>query len=176
MSTEATTTGNGTTGETTAVSPAKTNMFSNLLSEIGLLFTFTVRVCVAAFTSLRHKRLAWREALDQMLVSRPRHLGRVRSGDDSPRCRGSTADRCARRSNRRGCVQRCRRRVPHHRTGRPPGVRPDHRRCRRFRNLRRFGSANDTRGNRCTRSARSTRARTPGRTPDDRHCRRLPLY
>ncbi len=66
MSTEATTTGNGTTGETTAVSPAKTNMFSNLLSEIGLLFTFTVRVCVAAFTSLRHKRLAWREALDQM--------------------------------------------------------------------------------------------------------------
>jgi len=66
VSTEATTTGNGTTGETTAVSPAKTNMFSNLLSEIGLLFTFTVRVCVAAFTSLRHKRLAWREALDQM--------------------------------------------------------------------------------------------------------------
>lgn len=66
MSTEATTTGNGTTGETTAVSPAKTNMFSNLLSEIGLLFTFTVRMCVAAFTSLRHKRLAWREALDQM--------------------------------------------------------------------------------------------------------------
>ncbi|ERB55059.1 hypothetical protein N806_28465 [Rhodococcus sp. P27] len=41
-------------------------MFSNLLSEIGLLFTFTVRVCVAAFTTLRHKRLAWREALDQM--------------------------------------------------------------------------------------------------------------
>ncbi|MDJ0113790.1 ABC transporter permease, partial [Rhodococcus erythropolis] len=56
----------GTTGDATPASPAKTNMFSNLLSEIGLLFTFTVRVCVAAFTTLRHKRLAWREALDQM--------------------------------------------------------------------------------------------------------------
>ncbi|MCJ0904585.1 ABC transporter permease [Rhodococcus sp. ARC_M6] len=45
---------------------AKSNLFANLLCEIGLLFTFTVHVCLAAITAVRRRRLAWREAVEQM--------------------------------------------------------------------------------------------------------------
>ncbi|MDI9917484.1 hypothetical protein [Rhodococcus sp. IEGM 1379] len=41
--------------EETIPAQAKSNLVANLLSEIGLLFTFTVRVCFAAITTVRRR-------------------------------------------------------------------------------------------------------------------------
>ncbi|MFG1782853.1 MlaE family ABC transporter permease [Rhodococcus oryzae] len=49
-----------------APAPDKPNMFAHFAAEMGLLFVFAVRVALAALTSVRRRRLAWRECVDQM--------------------------------------------------------------------------------------------------------------
>jgi len=49
-----------------AAEPRKPNMFSNLFGEMGQLFTFSLRVGLAAWDGLRHGKLHWRECVEQM--------------------------------------------------------------------------------------------------------------
>lgn len=49
-----------------APEPRKPNMIANFFAEMGLLFTFSIRVALAGWDGLRHGKLHWREIVEQM--------------------------------------------------------------------------------------------------------------